>query len=132
MAKLGDGNFLAGASGAAVNEMMQKELSKIKDPALHQWASAAVGAAVGGIVGGKTGVKSGASTAAMGTKENRLKTSVMPVEVQVIIFPIRAEYPDGIPHACLKFVYPGQESNEELHYGPYVQQARGYCIKLGK
>jgi hypothetical protein len=55
MAKLGDGNFLAGASGAAVNELMQKELSKIKDPALHQWASAAVGAAVGGIVGGKTG-----------------------------------------------------------------------------
>jgi methylmalonyl-CoA mutase cobalamin-binding subunit len=72
MAKLGDSNFLAGASGAAVNELMQKELSKIKDPALHQWASAAVGAAVGGIVGGKHGAQSGASTAAMGTKENML------------------------------------------------------------
>ncbi|MCH3914709.1 MAG: hemagglutinin repeat-containing protein [Acidaminococcaceae bacterium] len=70
MAKLGDGNFLAGASGATVNELIQKELSKIKDPALHQWASAAVGAAVGGIVGGKTGAKSGTSTATMGTKEN--------------------------------------------------------------
>ena len=72
MAKLGDGNFLAGASGAAVNELMQKELSKIKDPALHQWASAAVGAAVGGMTGGKHGAQSGASTAAMGTKENEL------------------------------------------------------------
>jgi hypothetical protein len=71
MAKLGDGNFLAGASGATVNELIQKELSKIKDPALHQWASAAVGAAVGGIVGGKTGAQSGTSTAAMGTKENK-------------------------------------------------------------
>ncbi len=71
MAKLGDSNFLAGAGGAAVNEMLQKELSKIKDPALHQWASAAVGAAVGGIVGGKSGAQTGASTAAMGTKENK-------------------------------------------------------------
>ena len=71
MAKLGDGNFLAGASGAAVNELMQKELSKIKDPALHQWASAALGAAVGGMTGGKNGAQSGAGTAARGTKENK-------------------------------------------------------------
>ncbi len=75
MAKLGDGNFLAGASGAAVNELMQKELSKIKDPALHQWASAAVGAAVGGMTGGKTGAQSGAGTAASGTRHNGLDST---------------------------------------------------------
>ena len=75
MAKLGDGNFLAGASGATVNELIQKELSKIKDPALHQWASAAVGAAVGSIVGGKHGAKTGAGIAASGTRHNGLDST---------------------------------------------------------
>ncbi len=96
MAKLGDGNFLAGASGAAVNELMQKELSKIKDPALHQWASAAVGAAVGGIVGGKTGAQSGAGTAAMGTKENALELEEYQAMLNSITKTSHASYEEAI------------------------------------
>ena len=96
MAKLGDGNFLAGASGAAVNELMQKELSKIKDPALHQWASAAVGAAVGGIVSGKSGTQSGASTAAMGTKENALNENEYQAMLDNITQTHHASYEEAV------------------------------------
>lgn len=41
MSELTGSGFLAGASGAMVNEMIQDKLSNIfkDDPAMHQWAS---------------------------------------------------------------------------------------------
>lgn len=70
MSKLTGSGFISGASGAMVNEMVQNELKKIDDPALHQWASAAVGATISSIVTGNAQI--GASTAASGTKNNVL------------------------------------------------------------
>jgi hypothetical protein len=69
-AQLGGGNFASGAVGAGVNEAVQGELSKIKDAALHQWASGLVGAIAAKVVGGDA--QTGASTAASGTKYNWL------------------------------------------------------------
>lgn len=54
MADLTGESFASGASGAGVNEVIQKELAKIKDPAIHQWASYIIGYAVAGTVGGAT------------------------------------------------------------------------------
>ncbi|MEN6413985.1 MAG: hemagglutinin repeat-containing protein, partial [Veillonellales bacterium] len=70
MAKLGGGNFASGAAGAGFNQLIQNELGKIKDPAIHQWASAIVGAAAAKVVGGNA--QTGASTAASETKNNYL------------------------------------------------------------
>jgi len=55
---------------SGVNEAIQKQLSKITDTDLHQWASAIVGAAASSVVGGNA--QAGASTAASGTKNNWL------------------------------------------------------------
>ena len=65
MAELTNGNFLAGASAAAVNKLVVEEINKIADgdPAMAQWLSAALGVVI-------TGDKSGASIAASGTKNN--------------------------------------------------------------
>ncbi|WP_126305879.1 hypothetical protein [Methylomusa anaerophila] len=68
-AQLGGGNFLSGATGAGFNEILQGELKKIKDPALHQWASLLVGTAADKILGGDG---TGAFTALNGTKYNFL------------------------------------------------------------
>lgn len=72
MSELTGNGFLAGASGAAVNEFIQKQLSDVfKDnPDMHQWASAIVGAAVSGAVSGNA--QAGASSAVSGTKNNIL------------------------------------------------------------
>ena len=72
MSELTGSGFLAGASGAAVNEFIQKQLSDaFKDnPDMHQWASAIVGAAVSGVVSGNA--QAGASSSASGTKHNIL------------------------------------------------------------
>ena len=72
MSELTGSGFLAGASGAAVNEFIQGKLAEaFKDnPDLHQWASAIVGAAVSGVVSGNA--QAGASSAASGTKNNIL------------------------------------------------------------
>ena len=43
MSKLGGSSFVAGAAGAGINEVIIKELGEIRDPAVMQWASAAVG-----------------------------------------------------------------------------------------
>jgi filamentous hemagglutinin len=64
MADLAGGSFASGAAGAGINEAIQKELAKITDPALHQWASYIIGSAVSGTVGGATAVS--------GTKNNLL------------------------------------------------------------
>ncbi len=72
MSELTGSGFLSGASGAAVNEFIQKQLSDaFKDnPDMHQWASALVGAAVSGVVSGNA--QAGASSSASGTKHNVL------------------------------------------------------------
>jgi hypothetical protein len=101
---------------------MQKELSKIKDPALHQWASAAVGAAVGGIVGGKTGTQSGAGTAAMGTKENYFREDKKPMRIEIVLW--RSPDEKGryqIPHIALRTIYDDGK-NDEIHFGNYTSR----------
>lgn len=72
MAELGGSDFMAGASGAMVNEMVQKKLAEAfkDDPAMHQWASTLIGGVVSEIVSGNA--QAGASTAASGTKNNIL------------------------------------------------------------
>ena len=72
MGELTGSGFLAGASGAAVNEFIQKQLSDaFKDnPDMHQWASALVGAVVSDVVTGNA--QAGASSAVSGTKDNYL------------------------------------------------------------
>ena len=72
MSELTGSGFLSGASGAAVNEFIQKQLSDaFKDnPDMHQWASALVGAVVSDVVTGNA--QAGASSAVSGTKDNYL------------------------------------------------------------
>lgn len=73
MAELGGSDFLAGASGSMVNEMVQEKLAEAfkDDPAMYQWASALIGGLVSEIISGNA--QAGASTAASGTKYNELQ-----------------------------------------------------------
>ena len=72
MANLGGSDAISGAFGAGLNEAVQGEISKRfrNSPEMQQWASALVGATAASVVGGNT--KVGASTAASGTKNNKL------------------------------------------------------------
>ena len=72
MSELTNSGFLAGASGAMINEMIQDKLSDMfKDnPAMHQWASALIGGVEAQVVAADAQV--GASTASSGTKNNYL------------------------------------------------------------
>ena len=72
MSQLTGSGFLAGATGAAVNEFVQKQLADAfeDNPDMHQWASAIIGAAVSGVVSGNA--QAGASSAVSGTKHNIL------------------------------------------------------------
>ncbi len=72
MAELTNGDFLAGASAAAVNKLASDKIMEISkgDPAMAQWLSAAVGAVVSEVAGGNA--QSGASIAASGMKYNYL------------------------------------------------------------
>ncbi|WP_407672862.1 hemagglutinin repeat-containing protein [Pectinatus frisingensis] len=70
MSKLGGSSFVAGAAGAGINEVIIKELGEIRDPAVMQWASAAVGAAAAKVTGGSAAA--GAGAAASETKNNWL------------------------------------------------------------
>ena len=72
MSELTNSGFLAGASGAMINEMIQDKLSDMfKDnPAMHQWASALIGGVVAQVVADNAQV--GAATASSGTKNNFL------------------------------------------------------------
>ncbi|WP_373657526.1 hypothetical protein [Sporomusa acidovorans] len=81
MAQMGGGDALSGGVGAGVNEAMQKELSKITDPALRQWASYVVGSAAAKLAGGTP--QTGGSTAASGTKNNDLG-SVITGTIEII------------------------------------------------
>ena len=73
MSQLTSGDFLAGASAAAVNKLVMSEIKKIagKDPAMMQWLSAALGAVVGEIMSGN--IQVGAGAAVSGTKYNDLR-----------------------------------------------------------
>ncbi len=75
MSELTGNGFLAGASASAINEMVQKKLSDqfAGEPDKHQWASAIIGGVVSQLVAGNSQV--GTSTAASGTKNNRLSLS---------------------------------------------------------
>ena len=72
MSELTNSGFLAGASGAMINEMIQDKLSDMfKDnPAMHQWASALIGGVVAQVAADNAQV--GAATASSGTKNNFL------------------------------------------------------------
>jgi filamentous hemagglutinin len=70
MAQLGGGSFASGAAGAGFNQIVMNELSKIKDPAILQWASALVGTVAAKLVGGNA--QTGASTSTSETKNNYL------------------------------------------------------------
>ena len=72
MSEFTNNGFLAGASGAMINEMIQDKLSDMfKDnPAMHQWASALIGGVVSQVVADAAQV--GAATASSGTKNNFL------------------------------------------------------------
>ncbi|WP_312340058.1 two-partner secretion domain-containing protein [Anaerospora hongkongensis] len=70
MSDMGGSNFASGVASAGLNEAIQDQLSKITNPALHQWASSLVGATAAKVVGGNA--QSGASVAASGTKNNWL------------------------------------------------------------
>ena len=72
MSELTNNGFLAGASGAMINEMIQDKLSDMfKDnPAMHQWASALIGGVVAQVVAADA--QMGAATASSGTKNNYL------------------------------------------------------------
>lgn len=70
MSQLTSGDFLAGASAAAVNKLVMGEIKKIagKDPAMAQWLSAAVGAVVGELISSKA--ECGAAVSSSATKNN--------------------------------------------------------------
>jgi len=72
MSELTNSGFLAGASGAMVNEMIQDKLSDMfKDnPAMHQWASALIGGVVAQVAADNA--QMGVATASSGTKNNYL------------------------------------------------------------
>ncbi|EGO62227.1 hemagglutinin repeat-containing protein, partial [Acetonema longum] len=69
-AKFAGGDFMSGAAGAGFNEVVQQELKNIKNPTLHQLASALVGGAATEILGGDA--QTGTVTALNGTKYNFL------------------------------------------------------------
>ena len=72
ISELTKSGFLAGASGAMINEMIQDKLSDMfkNNPAMHQWASAFIGGVVAQVVAADAQV--GAATASNGTKNNYL------------------------------------------------------------
>ena len=72
MSELTNSGFLAGASGAMINEIIQDKLRDMfKDnPAMHQWASALIGGVVAQVAADNAQV--GSATASSGTKNNYL------------------------------------------------------------
>lgn len=52
MSQIAGGSFTSGATSAGFNQLIMNELTKIKDPALLQWASVIIGATVSKLTGG--------------------------------------------------------------------------------
>ena len=70
MSKIGGGSFKAGSFGAGVNELVQKELRSIKDPAVRQWTAFLIGGATNVLIGETRSI--GSAGALSGTKWNYL------------------------------------------------------------
>ena len=70
MSKIGGGSFKAGSFGAGVNELVQKELRSIKDPAVRQWTAFLIGGATNVLIGETRSI--GSAAALSGTKWNYL------------------------------------------------------------
>ena len=83
MSELSNEKFLAGASSATINEMVQKELSEAfkDDPAMHQWASTLIGSTVSQIIEGNAQI--GASSASSATRNNNLAESAARVAIKL-------------------------------------------------
>ncbi len=73
MADMGGSNFASGASGAALDGVVQANISKVS-PDARQWISAIVGSAAGEIVGGSA--QTGASTAVSALRNNDFSDKV--------------------------------------------------------
>ena len=106
MAELTNGDFLAGASAAAVNKMVSDKIIDAAkgDPAVAQWLSAGVGALASEIIGYNNWL--GASIAIDATKFNKL--AEQPQKIAVIV------YPGVIGHVSLLI------DDKEVNYGRYV------------
>ncbi|WP_019555608.1 ribonuclease domain-containing protein [Propionispira raffinosivorans] len=70
MSSLGGGSFGSGAVSSGLNQAFQGELSKITDPAAHQWASFIIGSAASKLLGGDA--LTGGSITSSETKNNDL------------------------------------------------------------
>ena len=87
MSELSNEKFLAGASSATINEMVQKELSEAfkDDPSMHQWASTLIGSTVSQIIEGNA--QFGASSASSATRNNNLAESAARVAIKLNLMP---------------------------------------------
>ena len=115
--KISNGDYISGASSAAINKIVVKEIEKFagEDPYLIQWLSAGVGAAVGSFC---NNIQVAASITVSGTKNNLLRTDRIPKCIDVVVWPYKDNEEYQIPHIGLKIVYD-DGNNEEIHFGNY-------------
>ena len=115
--KISNGDYISGASSAAINKIVVKEIEKFagEDPYLIQWLSAGVGAAVGSFW---NNIQVAASITVSGTKNNLLRTDRIPKCIDVVVWPCKDNEEYQIPHIGLKIVYD-DGNNEEIHFGNY-------------
>ena len=115
--KISNGDYISGASSAAINKIVVKEIEKFagEDPYLIQWLSAGVGAAVGSFW---NNIQVAASITVSGTKNNLLRTDRIPKCIDVVVWPCKYNEEYQIPHIGLKIVYD-DGNNEEIHFGNY-------------
>ena len=115
--KISNGDYISGASSAAINKIVVKEIEKFagEDPYLIQWLSAGVGAAVGSFW---NNIQVAASITVSGTKNNLLRTDRIPKCIDVVVWPCKDNEGYQIPHIGLKIVYD-DGNNEEIHFGNY-------------
>lgn len=115
--KISNGDYISGASSAAINKIVVKEIEKFagEDPYLIQWLSAGLGAAVGSFC---KNIQVAASITVSGTKNNLLRTDRIPKCIDVVVWPYKDNEEYQIPHIGLKIVYD-DGNNEEIHFGNY-------------
>ena len=115
--KISNGDYISGASSAAINKIVVKEIEKFagEDSYLIQWLSAGVGAAVGSFW---NNIQVAASITVSGTKNNLLRTDRIPKCIDVVVWPCKDNEEYQIPHIGLKIVYD-DGNNEEIHFGNY-------------
>ena len=115
--KISNGDYISGASSAAINKIVVKEIEKFagEAPYLIQWLSAGLGAAVGSFC---KNIQVAASITVSGTKNNLLRTDRIPKCIDVVVWPYKDNEEYQIPHIGLKIVYD-DGNNEEIHFGNY-------------